>query len=567
MEQFRANQPQPENDPWQIHGQFTHEKESESAAEKRKKNDKKNAEEQTQKKNEAEKQRKQKQPEKEKTEKKQESKDKELEKTKEEKREELVERSRELKHKYEDEPIPRDPALVARLLVAEHILSLHEQIETPRSPKEALERDTLLASLAYMGDLAEKLEDPTKEVGPEIEAAYAMVLTLAETALTETDPRLLVTQNEAANKLYHEIITEPERTGAALEIELHNRATTPIPPLVQHLLTLRRNAITVPITTHTKPNTSDGDWTVETKDHHSPTTAKKPEVKQPQAPFRPEIPEPSVTPLVATAAIAASLHREKINQDSQPQATLEDSPSREDILRAALSSQHTSSEIPSTPEVLHKSKSIDQPAAATLFPATPDQPRLIFPENTHYFPRQEALPSESTYKRESSKPKLEHLPLTTLLTMAEGVSVGYGRYLRQEFESGHLDKEGLIKVLKSRAKGKDFFVEFQNQTTRFQTLKADSPEFLTSAPPPPPPPLPNEPLTTAFNAPLRPQQRATQKQTLPKPIVPSTEAKVAKENVSVDWQGKIDGISNKTWLAAIMLSSVILILLVLSLIR
>jgi hypothetical protein len=493
------------------------------------------------------------------------------EKTVEEKRETLVEQARELTQRYEDEPIPRDAVVVARLLVAQHILSLDEQIESPRNPEEIAKREALLASVDYMGELAEKLENPLKEVSPDIEAACAMVLGLAEAALTDTAPEILVAQNEAVTKEYLAIIAEPQLEGLAVEIELQNRSTTPISPLVQHLLTLRRNAAAV---TASDPSGSlpfsSGSTPAARASLKSTPTANRPSVRNLETRPSPENPSASVIPpLAAAAAIAASLHREKPhtgirNAESPATNSNETVPTREQIIQAALSPDYTPT-ISSPPEETSGHDALpSRPAEATLFPATPDQPSLTF-QQTKLHSFSEQLPTSS---REPAKPKLEHLPITTLLTMAENIPIGYGRYLRREFEAGNIDKEGLIKVLKSRAKGKDFFVEFQNQTTRFQTLKATSPEFLkTSAPTIAP--LPPEPITqnVASAPPTPPPSRTPSKPTLPKPIPISTESKVAKENSQPDWQQKLDQISPKTWVAAIALASVILLLLVLSLTR
>lgn len=571
MEQFRSNWPQPEDNPWQNHGQFERASNPEQEAEKIKNRE----EEIVKKKKEAEEKQKAKKTKEETTaeqdRKKTEKGKAKAEKTKEEKREELVEKSRELTQKYEDEPIPRDPAIVAQLLIAEHILSLNNQVEAPRSPKEVLEREALLASIDYMGALAEKLQYPLKETDPDIEAASALLLNLAEAALADTEPEALIQQNKAVTKEYLEIIAESDKTGAALEIELHNRAKTPIPPLVQHLLTLRRNAAILPEPTPVASGGSDrgstGPVTAAAR-KETATKPKKPAASTPETRPASQSPISPLAPLAATAAIAASLHREKSAPESKnTPETAGASPTRDDILRAALPLESAPRSF-DMPEILPPRATTSTPAEVTLFPATPDQPRLIFPETSSSLQSYENSPAEVAPAREPAKPKLEHLPLTTLLTMAETVSVGYGRYLRREFEAGHIDKEGLIKVLKSRAKGKDFLVEFQNQAVRFQTLKATSPEFLASTPPPPTPPLPSEPLTTALASPPAPKSVQTSHSTsLPKPVPQTTESKVASEQPSTDLQQKLDQISNKTWVAAIALASVILLLLVLSLMR
>lgn len=569
MEQFRSNWPQPEDNPWQNHGQFEHASNPEQKSEKIKNRE----EEIAKKKREAEENQKAKKTKEEKTaeqdRKKAEKGKGKAEKTKEEKREELVEKSRELTQKYEDEPIPRDPAIVAQLLIAGHILSLNNQVEAPRSPKEVLEREALLASIDYMGALAQKLQDPSKETDPDIEAASALLLNLAEAALADTEPEALIQQNKAVTREYLEIIAESDETGAALEIELHNRAKTPIPPLVQHLFTLRRNAAILPESTPPASGPDGGAAKPVTTSVRKEAAAKskKPAASTLETRPAPQPPTSSLTPLAATAAIVASLHREKSAPESKETTeTTEASPTRDDILRAALPLESAPDRF-DAPEILPPRTTVGSPAEVTLFPATPDQPRLIFPETSSGFQDYNPSLAEQAPIHEPTKPKLEHLPLTTLLTMAETVSVGYGRYLRREFEAGHIDKEGLIKVLKSRAKGKDFLVEFQNQAVRFQTLKATSPEFLTPTTPPTAPPLPSEPLTSTLAPPDPQSMQASRSTNLPKPVPQTTESKVAKEQPSTDLQQKLDQISNKTWVAAIALASVILLLLVLSLMR
>jgi hypothetical protein len=79
-------------------------------------------------------------------------------------------------------------------------------------------------------------------------------------------------------------------------------------------------------------------------------------------------------------------------------------------------------------------------------------------------------------RREADR-KLEHMTTQSLLVLAHGVHLGYGQYLKEEFEKGTINKEGLIKVLKARAKGKDFSREYREQAAHYRLLKS-SPEFL-----------------------------------------------------------------------------------------
>jgi hypothetical protein len=81
-----------------------------------------------------------------------------------------------------------------------------------------------------------------------------------------------------------------------------------------------------------------------------------------------------------------------------------------------------------------------------------------------------------------SSRKIEHLPLESLLAMAETVSIGHGQRLRNAYEKGIIDKDGLVKILKSRSKNHDFLQEYKQQVVRRRNLVRSSPEFLTPSP-------------------------------------------------------------------------------------
>jgi len=108
--------------------------------------------------------------------------------TKQEKRAEVVERSLQFKKLYEEVPVPRDPQVLARLLVAEHILAINEQIEEPHEPKTPVDKKALLVALDSMGDLADKLENPELESTPEVQESYEAVMQLAENVLAKGEP-------------------------------------------------------------------------------------------------------------------------------------------------------------------------------------------------------------------------------------------------------------------------------------------------------------------------------------------------------------------------------------------
>lgn len=117
---------------------------------------------------------------------------------KKEKRADIVERSQRLAEAYEDTP-PHDPATLARLLIAHHILELHQEIEEPKSDA-VLDKEELLHVFDYMGELADKFEHPEEESSDEIEEAYTALLHLAEDAVREhpeEDIETIVAVNKA----------------------------------------------------------------------------------------------------------------------------------------------------------------------------------------------------------------------------------------------------------------------------------------------------------------------------------------------------------------------------------
>lgn len=112
-------------------------------------------------------------------------------------------------------------------------------------------------------------------------------------------------------------------------------------------------------------------------------------------------------------------------------------------------------------------------------------PRTIArPENQAYQPRYIAPIEHPRSSPETSlvtpDRKLEHMPLLSLLTLAKDVRLGYGRYLKDEFEKGHIDKAGLVKVLKAKKKGLDISREYTTQASDYRKRQG-SIEFLSKS--------------------------------------------------------------------------------------
>lgn len=387
----------------------------------------------------------------------------------------LIEQAMALITQHEEEPTPHDPSSVARIMLAYHTLHLYEQLQHPEQLPDDISVETIKATLDHITQLDAKLQDPALEVPPEIDASYHELLHLAETALQdEPNPDTIIAelstidnvtsattgdtfsplQKPAAVQSKHvpkDISSFPHADLMADEFERRKQAAAATLPatagaaLIYHITHLRRRKKQQPPEaetslslrgnpTHPSPSGATSQTTAPISEH-SVHAATRPRVNSPQAErtARPAsrrefVPIARPASRLATAAVATTLIGNNIRQNNEHSHALDPTPSPRPLYEAASATRHST--------------------------------------ETHA-----DIPAESSRK-------IEHMPLVQLLAMAEAVPLGHGRYLRREFESGTIDREGLIKILKAQSKGQDFHEEFRQQATRFATLKATSPEFL-----------------------------------------------------------------------------------------
>lgn len=421
--------------------------------------------------------------------------EKQDEKTQHEKRVELVERSLAYKKQFEDKPIPRDPSILARLMVVEHVLALDYQLEHPSDEEDASSPAELLATLGYMGELSEKLENPSIEAAPDIEAAYKSVLQQAEAALEET---ATVETILAANALVARQ-SSPAEQDVWLEKLLQeptgqqNRPNTPQPLAAATLL------IASIIHTHKhnrQPNSQPPSATLpyEAPGHDSSDYSKvsqrsfphsstlkdrlatdkhSPNFQQPlgtEPSWRPSSPRHESANLPSPYSNAPTEYPRE-SQSHRPERAFR-IPLRPPtaIAAVALASAMRASH-PEQSALSSEAPSQELAAALRYSTSTP----------SNYLEAPHSAPSTS-HEPATPQRKLEHMPLHSLLAMAQSIPVGHGNYLRRAFEKGQIDRDGLVKILKSRAKGGDFVTEYRRQAAALQHLRS-SPEFLRSAPP------------------------------------------------------------------------------------
>jgi hypothetical protein len=412
----------------------------------------------------------------------------------------LLERSLALTKKFEETPIPNDPHMVARLMIAKRVVAVNEQLETPPAERSEPDEVKLLATLDYLGDLSDKFEDPDSETSSEIDEAYQAILHLAAEVLENEEPEILVEQVES--------LDQSEAEASSLAPQQSHSSVTPsvIPPSKTDQSKIRTSLTSLPIKTiallklllpkrqwtpsdqtELAPTLESGDYTPTPeqssatypgKNSASPIASERLRTESHATlPFRrlakneylPHRSLPVVAPVIlgalALGSKSASPSSAEIHQPitASPEGSHYHGPAPHPYERPPRSEHHH--EVRTTP--IHATHH-ELPSAELLArPSYELQKTTTAPEVVH---------------ASLSAQKFEFMSLHTLLDAATHVSVGHGEYLRRAYERGQIDKAGLISVLKSNAKGRDFIAEYRHQADRTRRLKATSPEFLHSKP-------------------------------------------------------------------------------------
>lgn len=412
------------------------------------------------------------------------------------KRRQLLERSLHYKKLYEEIPIPRDPWVIARLMVADHLLALHARIEQPPADTNPTDEVDLLASFDYMGIIADKLENPETESSPEIEETCETIVQLAQETLQEDQQdaveNLIVVNAESAKQPSVEALREknedhatPQDTpsdlspsGAALiAILLHTRQSAPQPisppqdkePAI-HQFTGGGDSspIVDPEKPDIKPHVSPTEHSRDTLAPPSPRLETPAKIER----SAPESDNPTRTYIRSSEALAGLAVTTALLNNSEPKQS---PPTTKQHIAAPP--PHFEKPISHTPE--------EKPAPTP----TPSQPPSLRPQSILHETRPTSEAHTFSHRVEHtpvntpslSSREIEHLPIESLLKAAETISIGHGQRLRSAYEKGMIDKDGLVKVLKSHAKHHDFLQEYKQQVVRRHNLMQASPEFLTSS--------------------------------------------------------------------------------------
>jgi hypothetical protein len=393
----------------------------------------------------------------------------EADEEKEEKRTRLVEQSAAYTKHFEENPLPHDPTVLARLLIAQHVLALHEQLEHPADDQSATNSAQLLATLDHMGALDDKFQDPSVEASPDIEDAYEEIMQLARKTLQEGENLDDVVAANNAN-------TRQDNTTS-------DQSTPPTPstPSSQPKITQRKPDTVPPSAARSSAAAGLIYAIAHLRDRKKqPDQSLKPEGQASLADIADRIP-----PSPYSAESTSSTSRHSVDSIARPSSYREITTSRPVTTREyapiTTPERHISSRR-SSPAILAAAAIATSAAVSSRHPES--RPHIdVLPPSLDEQPSRIGREASSTQpvNEINDSRKIEHMPLNTLLRMAETVPVGHGHYLRRAYETGQIDKEGLIKILKSHKKGRDFFVEYRQQEARVRALRTQSPEFLPSA--------------------------------------------------------------------------------------
>ena len=383
----------------------------------------------------------------------------------------LVEQAIALITQHEEAPIPHDPSSLARIMLAHQTIYLYEQLQHPEQLPEDTSVESIQATLDHIAQLDAKLQDPSLDVSPEIDASYQEVIHLAQTALEEeSDANAIVADLyqpravASATSHEHPIAAPLQQSSDPYQRPLQKNTTTPTPTVDLTVEEFERRAVaareTLPAAA-TVALISYITYLGRQKKKHIPKYEGSLGSENTSIHMQPDT-HPNTTPLYN-----ASLQPPR--RKSSPYAS---------SLRPERPITIASRELPSTPQ---PSRLATAAVATALIGGSirrTHNERGHTPSTPHV--PQEIAPSPEPQHIEQSSPsrKIEHMSLLELLTMAETLPLGHGRYLRREFEAGAIDREGLVKILKAESKGQDFHEAFRQQARRFATLKATSPEFL-----------------------------------------------------------------------------------------
>ncbi len=388
----------------------------------------------------------------------------------------LLEKSRrqveELSGDHHETP---DGYTLAQLMVAERIVALHTTLE-----EEDLRRSEIKAlkiHIDFMGLLSEKLSNPELEMPEEVEEVFkAVVEASSSEEILEKSQRAEDRKSERAEENHEDKNLEPRTMNLESDTE-DTTSTRHLQPEFALLRTQGRPGVK-PLSgsTYVRGSGEDG---VASGGVSESEREKLGNIEQPLYG-------------AAIAGLVAAVRRAG-NQPKTASVSTETIPSPAAPTRELA--DRARSVAPSTQSILHEIH--HEQTLTRLAHAVSEADRLHVRIDLQRVKEQTLgtplIVAEQALQRSHelrASPELESLSTAELVEMARDIPLGHGRYLAAEFTHGRLDREGLVKVLKSHRKGLDYRSEFTRRSANFLASREHSPERLAS-------PLGAEPLPRA----------------------------------------------------------------------
>lgn len=343
----------------------------------------------------------------------------------------LVEKSKRLlEEAAERGDEPTNGYEIAKLMVAERIVKLHEILTTEDLRKS--EMKSLKIHIDFMGLLSEKLDRPELEVPEEVEELYQTIITSVTETTGETPPS---TPTD----------TEPE----AAPVSEADAAYTVFATSIVRAIRRAVQSQAVP-----ELQGGDGGSTIDTNTPPQDPTINPPEAPRERRPTTEQAQQTRLAEQLLTIVRGAALSSEAIKQEiSQTDHARKLADVAE---RAAMVDRFVRQEI---------KKDIHTVDTAGSDPGKIEPP--------HIDKKTSPTPEKS----------VEYMTELELITLAEKVQVPGGRFLSDIYIKGEIDREGLVKVLKSYTKGLDYRSELMLQRDKWQRHKEASPEYLSQPTP------------------------------------------------------------------------------------
>lgn len=333
---------------------------------------------------------------------------------------------------------------IAQVMVAERIVKLHEMLQDESLDLRRSEVKGLKIHIDFMGLLSEKLSRPELEVPEEVEQLYHTIAASIEDTTGETAPGGAEPEDHEPSAPEATSPKFPEQNDKKPEISQVSEADTSYTAFATAIVyAIKRSVKSAEDQSSVKESSSNPEVNPATQ----PSTSETPTVES-----TPKIP-PSVVDSIRQTAQSSSEIRQEIARSNTVKRMAEI------VEKAEMMNVHATSK---SPEII--------PALAATKAA-----KLAY--------REELKTSSGNLRPVSSAERFPDIPVelwneADLVRKAEQVDIGNGRRLASAYRNGEIDREGLIKVLKSHKKHKNHLEEFRHQASRWRQSREFSPENL-----------------------------------------------------------------------------------------